>query len=174
MESRRRLGVLVLTVVAVLLVQRPDDLVVDEPRQAVGPPVYAVLVEPGRHLEPWGHRRRPVVAASDALAKVIRLHVGGFLPVVVAAPLPVDLVGGVGHQHGRGDDACPGGGLHYYIGAAVQEVTGRPDVRCIEAFLDWEDTAVLAVCTEGRIVCDGPAVFWDFLGGELGEVGANG
>lgn len=99
-------------VVTILFVQRPDNFIVDGPLQALSRPVYAVFMEPRRHLKPRLHHCRPVVAASDALAEVISLHNGGFLPVIIAAPLPVYFVGSVRHQHSRGDDACPGGGLH--------------------------------------------------------------
>lgn len=174
MESRGCLGILVFTVVAVLLVQGPDDFIVDGPRQALSRPVYAVLVESRRHFERRIHECRPVVAACDAFAEVVCLHCGLFESIVIPTPLPIDFVSGVGHEHSRGDDACPGGGLHYYIDVAVQEVTGGPDIRCIIALFNWEDTAVLAVCTEGCVVCDGPAVLRNVCGSKLGEVGANG
>lgn len=57
---------------------------------------------------------------------------------------------------------------------AVQEVSGCPDIRCVEALFDRKDATVLAVCTEGRIVCNGPPVFREVCGGKLGEVGAEG
>lgn len=158
------------TVVAIFPVQRPDNLIVDGPRQALGRPVYAVLVEPRRHLELRRHGCRPVIAARDSLAKVVCLHVCVILAVVVAAPLPINLISSVRHEDRRGDDACPGGGLHRHIHVPVVEIRCRPDIRCIEAFFNWEDTAVRAVGAESSIVCDGPAVLRNVCGGELGEI----
>lgn len=131
------------TVVTVLLPQCPDGYVVDEPCQALRLPDYAVFVELCRHLELRSHRSRPVIATSNSLAEVVCLHIGIFLPIVITGPLPVDLVGGIRHQYSRRDEACPRGGLHYYIGAAIKEVSGGPDIRCIVTFFDWENTSIL-------------------------------
>lgn len=131
-------------------------------------------MESRRHFEIRIHECRPVVAARDSLAEVVRLHRGLLQGIVIAAPLPVDLIGGVRHEHGRGDDACPGGGLHYYIDMAVQEISGGPDIRCIIAFFNREDTAVLIICAEGRVGCDGPPVLRNVCCGKLGEVDTKG
>lgn len=162
------------TVVTVLLPQCPDGYVVDEPRQALRLPVDAVLVELCRHLELRSYRSRPVIAASNSLAEVVCLHIGIFLPVVITGPLPVDLVGGIRHQHGRRDEACPGSGLHYYIGTAIKEVSGSPDIRCIVTLFDWENTAILFVGAKSRIISNCPAVLRNVFSGKFGEVSADG
>ena len=81
-----------LPTVAVLPEQRPDNLIVDGPLQALRGPVYAVLVKFPGHFEARRYRCRPVIATGCPFAEIVRLHIRLLLTIVVAAPLPVDLV----------------------------------------------------------------------------------
>lgn len=124
--------------------QDAHRLAVDHPDNLLGGPVDGVGVEGGLGSRD-GVGLRAVVAACDALAKVVGLDMGS----VAANKFQVDLVQVVGLHDHRADDARSRGSLHGDLDFAEHDVPVGFDGGRIAGLLDGERRSVRAVVAYG-------------------------
>lgn len=123
-----------------------NDVSIDKPLQPVLGPVDCVVVELVLDRAARDHDLLAVCEIFASLAKVVGEGHG----VVDAEELPVNLVQVVTQQHDGADNTPAGGGLHYDLDAAKEDVLLRADGRGLALLGNCKGCAVLVV------ICNGP------------------
>lgn len=110
MEPRGRLWVLVRTACVASILLRADDITVNRPGDCRRGPIDHIRMKFGGGRV--DSRLGPsIVVTRDALAKVVGLHLPRVGVEVASAPLPVDLVVVVRHEHCTSNKALAWRGL---------------------------------------------------------------
>lgn len=97
-----------------------------------------------------------IVAARDAFAKVVGLHLAGGRVEVATAPFPINLIVIIGHQDSAGDDALSESGLYCDFYTTEEYVKTGPDIRSVASFRKGELGAVSATVLDHSLVCERP------------------
>ncbi len=153
----------VLAAVGIVVAQVTDLSTIDEPLEILGSPLNLVSVEVVLWVGDWVVQGT-VVGGGVALAVVVGLDGD----VVVANPLPIDLVEGGRLKDKGGDDSLAVRGLHRHLDGAEEDVPWRLDRWGVGLFADGELGSVLAVRELGA---------WEvieLLAGSLGKVDVEG
>ena len=98
-----------------------------------------------------------IIASSNAFPEIIGLNFSTRRTKVVARKFPVNLIMGVGHEHGAADNSRSWRSFHHNFDAAEQDIEVGPNVREVFSLVECELSTIGAIF-DGRIICEDPAV----------------
>ncbi len=154
MEPRWSLRILVVTSELLLVVFLANLLSVNGPDKTVRRPVENVGMEfVGRIVD--SGLSASVVVARDTFAKHVGLYFTYRGSEIASAPLPVDLIQAVRHQHSASNDTSAFRSFGDDFDSAKKEIETCPYVRSIKTFSECEVRAIGPVF-DSRLICEGP------------------